>query len=337
VLKKKKRKKKTTKERSEYQKMSKKSDQPATSAQHDSSPARHSLLAAKEMAAQVNTFEDGDDIEEHLRRLDDMAELMMVDETVKYQAMLLSLNDTTRTEFNAWLKTERLKEEVRGKPDALKKRLLEKFRVRQSVLERINFIIQPRRREQRLVVDLLERQRVYTHVLEELMKNREKLLVEASMQLLSPDDRADYCNFRPNEANREMGDLIEFVRRKEEERLREEKIGTTTEKKKKKKQQKEEPTEEEDDKEEAEGKKKKERKKEKEDEGKKMIIPTKKKKKRVYIEEEDERERLMAQGRCFICHKIGHIAMDCPENARNQAEATKKKISASRRSDSHSF
>jgi len=56
------------------------------------SVAKQSLLAAKELAAQVKTLDDGDDIEEHLRRLDDMAELMMVDDMVKYQAMLLPVS-----------------------------------------------------------------------------------------------------------------------------------------------------------------------------------------------------------------------------------------------------
>jgi hypothetical protein len=242
-------------------------------------PMKQSILAAKELAAQVSTYSDGDDIEEHLRRLDDMSELMMVDETVKYQAILLSLGEPTRTEFNAWLKTENLRDEVKGKPEVLKKRLLEKFRVRKSMLERINFVLQPRRIGHRLVVDLLERKRVYDDVSVEMMKNREKLFVEAAMKLLRPEDRADYGNIRPDEDKRTIADLIEFVRRKEEEQLRDQMIESPQ---------------------------------------KKNDEDSKKTKKKRYDEEDEERERHLAQGRCFICHTVGHVAANCPEKKKKK-------------------
>jgi len=273
-------------------------------------PTKQSLLAAKELAAQVKVFAEGEDIEEHLRRLDDMSELMMVEDLVKYQATLLSMDETTRDEFNAWLKSENLKEEVRGKPDALKKRLLEKFRVRKSLLERINFIIQPRRRERRLIVDLLERRRIYEEVYAEISKNREKLMVEAAMQLLSPDDRADFGNLRPDEAKRDMSDLIEFVRRKEEERLREKKLGLSK------------------------------NEEDKEEEEKKSFL------KRRFNKEDEERDRLMTEGRCFICHKVGHLAADCPDNPKkndpkkNDDESAGAKLGSKkmrRRSGANSF
>lgn len=248
---------------------------------------KQSLLAAKEFAAQLDTFADGDDIEEHLRVLDDMSELLMVDDTVKYQAILLSMDDSTRAEFNAWLTTENLKDEVKGKPEALKKRLLEKFRVRTSILERMNFVTQPRRRDRRLVVDLLERARVYNDALEEMNKNREKLLVEASLQLLSPEDRADYCNLRQDQSKRDMKSLVDFVRRKEEERLHDLKIEPKNQKKMKKKNDDDEST-----------------------------SPANKKER--VNDDGEERERLMAEGRCFICHRIGHRAADCPDNPKNQ-------------------
>lgn len=262
------------------------------------SPARQSLLAAKELAAQVETFVEGDDVEEHLRKLDDIAELMMVDETVKYQAILLSMDELTRTEFNAWLKTENLREEVKGNPDALKKRLLEKFQVRKSLLERIDFVLQPRRVGRKLLVDLLERKRIYEDMVAEMMKNREQLLVEMTLRLLSPEDRTDYCNLRPEEAKREMKDLLNFVRRKEEERSRDVNI---EQKKKKKKNE--------------------ELKKKNDDsltEEEPNPAPKKTAAQRAYEEEEkEERASLMKQGRCFICHELGHIATDCPENPRN--------------------
>lgn len=254
-------------------------------------PPKQSLLAAKEFAAQLDKFVDGDDIEEHLRVLDDMSELLMVDDTVKYQAILLSMDDSARTEFNAWLKTENLKDEVKGNPEALKKRLLEKFRVRKSLLERMNFVIQPRRKDRRLVVDLLERKRVYDDAHEEMMKNREKLLVEASLQLLSPDDRGDYCNLRQDESKRDLKSLVDFVRRKEEERLRDLKI---------------------------EPKKKKELMMKKKDEEE----PTSYSKKKRVNYDGAERERLMSEGRCFLCHKVGHRAADCPDTKNQDDDDT---------------
>ena len=255
---------------------------------------KQSLLAAKELASQIPKFEDGDDIEEHLRKVEDYAELMMVDDTVKYQAMLLSLDELTRSEFHAWLKTENYQAQVKGKPDELKKRLLEKFRVRRSVLERINFVLQPRRHGTRLVVDLLERKRVYDEVFEEMKKNREKLFVEAAMQLLGPEQRADYGNIRPEEEKRTTAELIEFVRRKEEERFREKKLESL--------------------------------KNEEEEEPKKKNQTLKKAKKKTTAEEEDEeeerveREHLMVEGRCFICRDLGHIAADCPDNPKNRVK-----------------
>jgi len=323
------------------------------------SVAKQSLLAAKELAAQVKTLDDGDDIEEHLRRLDDMAELMMVDDMVKYQAMLLSMNEAMRMEFTAWLKTENLLDGVRGKPESLKKRLLEKFRVRKSMLERINFIIQPRRVEQRLVVDFLERQRVYVEVYAELMKNREKLLVEAAMQLLSPEDRADYCNLRPDEAKRNMGDLIEFARRKEDERLQDEKVRKSML----------ERDDDDDDDDDSPAMLMWKRNDDDDDDDLKMMMKKKKTKKKIDNpgadddwkmpykkkkksstkksldeEEEEERERHLADGRCFFCHKIGHIAADCPKKLKNPKNDDTDVVAASsgkkphrRGSDANSF
>jgi len=253
-----------------------KSEEPISQAhafQYPATPTKQSLLAAKELAAQVKSFADGDDIEEH------------------YQAILLSLDEPTRTEFNAWIKSEDLREEIRGKPEALKKRLLEKFRVRKSLLERIKFITQPRRREHRLVVDLLERERVYGEVYEEMKKNREKLLVEAALQLLTPEDRADYGNLFPNEATREMKELIEFARRKEEERLRYAKY---------------EPQKKNENKEET-------------------------KKKKTLTEEEARIARLKGAGRCFICEAFGHMAADCPDKLKNKSKSTTTTKSSKKR------
>jgi hypothetical protein len=132
---------------------------------------KQSLLAAKEVVGLLKTFSDGDDIEEHLRRLDDVADLMMIDDLIKYQAMLLSMEESIRGEFNAWLKTEDAVAEVKGNPEALKKRLLDKFRVRKSILERVAFVTQPRRIGKRIVADVLERQRVYCELIVVLAKN----------------------------------------------------------------------------------------------------------------------------------------------------------------------
>jgi len=244
---------------------------------------RQNLANAREIAKQVAMFVDGDDIEQHLRKLDDVAELMLVNETVKYQAILLSMEESIRAEVTAWIKTENLTKEVRGNPEALKKRLLEKFGVRRSLLERIHFVTQPRREERRLVIDILERKRVYDELMNEMMQWRDKLLVEAALQMLIPEDRADYCNLRPEEAKRSMNDLLEFVRRKEEERLREEKLGSPKEKKEERTERRE---------------------------SRKEVVKKHPSKKR--LDEEDEREQLMREGKCFICRKQGHRAIDCP-------------------------
>jgi len=262
---------------------------------------KQSLLAAKEVAALVKTFTDGDDIEEHLRRLDDMAELMMIDDQVKYQAMLLSMEESIRGEFTAWLRNENLRDDVKGKPEALKRRLMEKFRVRKSILERVAFVTQPRRNGKRIVADVLERQRVYNEIVDEMKKNKEGLLVEATMQMLSPEDRADYCNLHPEEPKRTMADLLEFIRRKEEEKVREEsqqkKIVTAAGVKMKKKSSRhddDDDTEDED------------------------------------LENADEeRARLIKEGRCFVCQKVGHLAAECPlvrmKKMKEQQEGDKKK------------
>jgi hypothetical protein len=262
--------------------------------------AKHSLLVAREVAAQVAAFTEGQDIEEHLRRLDDVAELMMVDDVTKYQAMLLSMDETTRTEFNAWLKTENLRDEVRGNFEALKKRLLEKFRVRRSILERVAFVTQPRRKEKRIIVDVLERKRVYEEVIAEIVKNKELLLVETTLQLLQPEDRADYCNLRPDETKREMNYLLEFIRRKEEERLRE---GTQRQI-----HQKVKPNEE----------SKNEKKEDRMKETKKLFREEGRKNRDEPNGRDEERARLMAEGRCFTCNDVGHIAAHCPLKKSNK-------------------
>lgn len=270
---------------------------------------KQSLLAAKEVVGLLKTFSDGDDIEEHLRRLDDVVDLMMVDDLVKYQAMLLSMEESIRGEFNAWLKTENAVVEVKGNPEALKKRLLDKFRVRKSILERVAFVMQPRRSGKRIVADVLERQRVYSELMDELTKNKERLLVEATMQLLTPEDRADYCNLRPIESKRAMIDLLEFIRRKEEERMREESQESLEKKTTSKK--------------------------------KTIVVPggakLRKKTSSRHNDDDDtdeesadeERERLIKEGRCFVCQKVGHIAAECPlvrmKKMREQQEEDKKK------------
>jgi hypothetical protein len=281
--------------------------------------------------------------------LRDMAELLLADDIVRYQAMLLSLDETTREEFNAWLKSENLRDEVKGKPDALKKRLLEKFRVRKSLLERVNFVTQPCRTGKRLVVELLERKRIYIETLEEMMKNREKLFVEAALQLLKPEDRADYCNLHPEEEKRKIADLIEFVRRKEEELLREKALPSLTKKKKKNEEEEEEerlrekalPT-----------LPKKKQNEDEDQEAKKKNFTTRKKTRAEEFyeqEEKEERDRLLKEGRCFICHEPGHLAVDCPDNVKNRVKkknneeaevlrkSTRKKEEERRGSDANSF
>jgi len=271
---------------------------------------KQSLLAAKEVAGLLKTFSDGDDIEEHLRRLDDVADLMMIDDIVKYQAMLLSMEESIRGEFNAWLKTENLRDEVRGDPGALKKRLLDKFRVRKSILERVAFVTQPRRSGKRIVTDVLERQHVYNDLIDELTRNKERLLVEATMQLLSQEDRTDYCNLRPEEKKREMNDLLEFIRRKEEEKQREETQLKTSSRRDNDDDVKTSSRAGSDD----------DVKRVAEEAKLKTIVAregakSKKTSSRVDDDdetEEEERERLFQEGRCFVCKKIGHVAAMCP-------------------------
>jgi len=270
--------------------------------------AKQSLLVAKEVVGLLKTFYDGDDVEEHLHRVDDMADIMMIDSRTKYQAMLLSMEESVRGEFSAWLKNENLKDEVRGDPEALKKRMLEKFRVRKTILERVAFVTQPRREGKRIVADVLERQRVYNELLDEMMKKKERLLVEATLQLLNQEDRADYCNLYPQESNRAMNDLLDFIRRKEEEKLREESRQPIAKKKavaalpaasnaaktklKRSRQDGDDETEDED--------------------------------------AEEERERLFKEGRCFVCKEPGHIAALCPlvrvKNPKFGVEDPKKKM-----------
>lgn len=285
-------------------------------------------MAARQLVTLVGVdYKEGDDIEEHLQKLDDIAELMVVDDLVKYQAILLSLDEDARAEFNAFLKVEEKKKTVQGKPEELKRLLLEKFQMRKTQLERIEFITQPRRRDKLLVVDLQERMRVYIEFVDEMAKNKEKLLVDMALQLLHPDDRADYCNLNPVEEKRDMGTLIEFVRRRENEKLRDEKYQQGIVGKPKKSTDESMRSTHRDAKSTGESMRSTHR----DAKTTKIVADAAKQKKtstgdstrsKNWDEEDDdeaaeERMRLRSEGRCFICRKVGHIARMCPTIKKN--------------------
>jgi hypothetical protein len=281
-------------------------------------PTKNTVLAAKEIVSLLGKkYKEGEDLEEHLLKLEDLAELMMVDDLVIYQAILLSLDDTVREEFNGWLKTEDYRSAVKGKPEKLKERLLEKFQIRKTQLERVEYILQPRRREKQLVVDLQERRRVYTDFVADFDKNRERLMIDAALQMLHPDDRTDYCNLNPREDKRGMESLLEFVKRRENERLRDAKFGEL------KKKIVAEEAKRVVAKSDGSGHVSSDVKKIVAARAKQKKIVTEKVKLKSSHDSDDdtedesedadaERKTLIEEGRCFVCKKVGHMAAVCP-------------------------